>query len=243
MHFIFFLIFSNHWVGTFGTCSSGNTSQRLAPGPSHEVWRPCLPGVDRTNEGGSRSGPQWLELGWLQVSHTPDRDSLWQTRWPHLRDSLLWMYAAQGSHVWYRAEKTVVFADTVDVALHLGLTFHRPGCGAEKKKLLHRTQKAFRERNISTIIFTDHIDCCQNCWAHDRRVVEIVSLRDFSFKECPVSPRFRRAKTRWRGRQYRTRICSGIPALPGNLTEAQLGLEPCACTQRTGSPYGGGLIC
>ena len=47
---------------------------------------------------------------------------------------------------------------------------------------------------IRLSIFTSHAEGCTSCWAHGRRVVEVVSLHNFSTM-CPVSDRFRQASS------------------------------------------------
>ena len=223
---------------------------RRDAGPSLERWSPCSDG-DVSNAGGTRAVPLIANLGWLQISH-----------FPGLTSRQLWMYAASSSGVWYRADKTLIVSDVVDLATYLRLPFVPPGFdakpalmlpGFEPLDLMEAAQKLLARQNFSTIMFTSHADGCANCWTRGRLVVELIGLGPFKQK-CPVSERFKR------GHSSSKRVPSDTlfdQSLLGQLddsvaavfrklllpVDSGINLSICDCMRATHSPYGARTIC
>ena len=204
---------------------------RDGDGPSREQWEIASP-FDRTNEGGRElAGGNYdhhrasKRLGWVQVSHSS-----------RVRASLLWMYAADNSSVWYDAGKAFVVQDAVDLFRWLGVEFVPPGT-SQKAAVLRTASTKLRQAGYDTIVFMSHIDGCNatllpilrhGCWAKGKRVVELVSLHPFRLV-CPVSARFKR------GRLIGRDDASSGGKRDGGTSVARL--CTCTCTERSPSSY------
>ena len=176
-------------------------------GPARERWAVAVAG-DAVDGGGPRvHGDAVADLGWVQISHTSSSHG----------GPVLWMYVADATDVWYDAGKTFVVNDVADLARFSNASAVPP----TRDAVLTAAFRALRARGFDSLLLERRRDGCRGCWARNKRVVEVVSLRPFR-KRCPVSDRFMRGALKARRHD-------------------RLALAPCPCGGATPNAYAGPL--
>ena len=139
------------------------------------------------NRGGQRNPCGSAEWPWIEVAHQPSLSPPSRPKQPIGWSDQLWMYVANGTGLWYKAGRTLLCSDTVDLAIYLNYTTYRRRDGASKPPLFEEARRRLAGE-FDSISFDNHIDgaCCQRMVVH-----EIFSLQP-STRHCPVSTQMRR---------------------------------------------------
>ena len=99
--------------------------------------------------GGQRAAPTASNASWIEVFHYFGDKTI-------VREShQLWLYAARGSGVWFKAGRMISFSDTADLARHLGWNVETVYL---RKGPLMEAAAARLGSEFDTIAFTHHVD-------------------------------------------------------------------------------------
>ena len=175
----------------------------------------------RVEFGGQRAALTARNASWIEVFHYFVASESRQ----------VWLYAARGSGVWFRAGRMACFSDTADLARHIGWNVEsaRLHKGALMEEAAARLGSEF-----DTIAFTHHVDAgyarVKECSAPS---LGWSSIYGYLHELVAISPHAQRAALR---SAHGSRRCPILPEMRAGWAGAQgladAQLRPCTCDSR-----------